>query len=79
MKQIAEDVCEVANNGWLYAGMQNTDIGLAPLVNFPVCPVTDGTESKMRPGLAEASGARPGRAGSHLGLSDWDSLGWAEF
>ena len=49
------------DDGWLYAGMQNTDIGLAPLVNFPVCPVTDGTESKIQPGPAKASGARPGR------------------
>jgi len=38
---IAEDTC----GRWLaYVGMQNTDIGLAPLVICPVCPVTDGTE-----------------------------------
>ena len=41
--------------GWLYAGMQNTDIVRAPLVNCPICPLTDGTEIKMRPGPARPS------------------------
>jgi len=50
-----------------YAGMHNTDTCLASLVICPVCPLTDGTEPKMRPGTAstgpaEAGGARPGRA-----------------
>jgi len=31
--------------GSVSAGMQNTDIGMA---NCPVCPVTKGTEPKMR-------------------------------
>jgi len=34
----------------VYAGMHNIDKGHACLVNCPVCPVTDGTEPKMRPG-----------------------------
>jgi len=42
--------------------MQNTDTGLASLVNCPICPVADGPEPKMRPDLAEAGGARPGGA-----------------
>jgi len=37
-------------DGWDYAGMQNTDIGLVPLMNRPVCPVTVGTQPKMRTG-----------------------------
>ena len=43
-----------------YAGMQNTEIGLAPLVICPICPVTDGTEPK-RP-----SPVKRGRAGLHF-------------
>jgi len=56
---------EVTCRRWLalYAGMQFTDVGLAPLVNCPVCPVTDdtdGTVSKMRPGPARPR-LEPGR------------------
>jgi len=38
-------------DGWLLASMQNIDMGgLARLVICPVCTVTDGTQSKLRPG-----------------------------
>jgi len=67
-----------ANDGWLYVGMQNTDIGLASLVNCPVCPVTDGRERKMRPGPAKAGGVWLGRA-TFIGLSGWVSVGRARF
>jgi len=43
------------DDGWPHASMQNTDMGLVPQVNCPVCPVTDntdGTEPKMQPGPA---------------------------
>jgi len=39
--------------GPIYAGTQNTDIGLAPLVNCPVCPVTDGIQTGHRQGFSE--------------------------
>ena len=45
--------------GPMPAGMQNIDIGLVRMVNCPVCPVTDGTESKMRPGRDQRSVAGP--------------------
>jgi len=68
-----------ADDGWGYAGMQNIDIGLAPLVNCPVCPVRDGTEPKMRLSPARPRPAEPGRAGPHVKhrLSGWVSLGRA--
>ena len=51
-----------ANDGSLNAGMQNTDIGLAPLVVVrPVCYVTDGTEPKMRSGPTAETGGGPDR------------------
>jgi len=56
-----------ADDGWLYDGMQNTDIGLAPLV--VVCPVhyvRDGTvwtQHKMRSGSSKPRPAESGRAG----------------
>ena len=34
-------------------------VGLAVLVICPVCPVTDGTEPKMRPGPARPRPAEP--------------------
>jgi len=37
--------------------MQNIDIGLAPLVNCPVCLVTDGTKPELWPSPAKASKA----------------------
>ena len=51
VKLLAEDTC----GRWLaYVGMQNIDIGLAPLLICSVCPVTDGTE-----GTALKMGTRP--------------------
>ena len=61
-----------ADDGWPYAGMQNTDIGLASLVNCSVCPVTDGTGQSLKCGrrspaephfrpIWAGSGFRPGR------------------
>jgi len=38
----------MTDDGWPYAGMQNADIGLAPLVICLVCLVIDGTKPKMR-------------------------------
>jgi len=66
---LAEDICELHLR--LYAGMQNTEIGLVPLVSCSVCPLTDGTEPKRRPGPVDAGVAWPGRAGPGriLGLS----------
>ena len=55
--------------------MQNTDGGLAPLVNCSVCSVADMPEPKIQRGLAEAGGAR--LAGLILGLSGQVSLGRA--
>jgi len=46
------------------SGMQNNNIGLAPLVNCPVCPVHYVTELQMRPGSArrgQRSLVGPGR------------------
>ena len=66
-----------ANDGWLYAGMQNTDIGLASLVNCPVCPVTVGENVKCGPArLRRWSLAGPCHI---LGLLGWVSLGRAGF
>ena len=48
-----------ADDGSAYAGMQNIDMGLAPLFTGPVCPVTDGIEPKMRPGPGRRSPAGP--------------------
>ena len=50
MESSEADLVISANDGWLYGGMHNTDIGLAALVNCPVCPATDATEPKMQPG-----------------------------
>ena len=50
------------DDGWPYADMQNIDIGLASLANCPVCPVTDGTEPKMRPDPTLLRPAELGRA-----------------
>ena len=47
----------------LYAGIQNTDTGLATTVNCPLCPVTDDTEGtvpKMWPDPAGVFLPRPG-------------------
>jgi len=57
----------------------NTDISLALLVNYPVCPFTDGTdetEPKMWP-IARPSPAEPGRAGAHVGLAYLAGFLWA--
>ena len=53
-----------ANDGWLYVGMQNTDIGLASLVNCPVCPVTVGENVKCGP--AQLRPVEPGWAVPHF-------------
>ena len=74
-----------ADDGWGYAGMQNIDIGLAPLVVYSICAFTDGTEPKMRPGPssqrpAESGRAGPGRAGPHFRpIADWVLLAWLSF
>jgi len=64
----------------LFAGMQNTDTGLAPTINCRVCPVTDGTdgtEPVMWPAPStQRSAAGPG---SILGLLDQVCMGWAAF
>jgi len=60
-----------ADDGWLYAGMQRHSCIAAVLV---ICPVTVGTEPKMRPVPAEADGTRPG-SGRILSLSGRASLG----
>ena len=44
------------------AGPRNHNIGLAPTVKCPVCPVTDGTEPKRRFGR---TGFRPDRRDFH--------------
>jgi len=36
------------DDGWAYAGMQNADKGLAPVINCTICPVTEKTDPKMR-------------------------------
>jgi len=65
-----------ANDGWLCAGMQKTDIGLAPLVKCPVCPVTNGRGPKKRPDPARILGLSGrvslGRAGPGFRLDLYD-------
>jgi len=67
------------DDGWPYAVMQNTDIGLSAVVNRSVCPVkygTDGTEPRMQPGPAVAGAARPRRI---LRLSTGFLCAWPGF
>jgi len=77
MKLIVKDIC----GRWLtLCACTNTDISLALLVNYPVCPVTDGTdgtEPKMWPSTAEPGGALPGRDAFRPSLSGRVSLGQA--
>jgi len=50
-----------ADDGWTYAGMQNIDIGLAPLSRLS-SHRWERAKNVARPGPAEAGGAWPGRA-----------------
>jgi len=64
VKLTADDIWgRSSDDGWPYAIMQNTDMGLAPLVNCPVHP--GGTY-----GTAQNS-ARPRSGASRDGLTVW--------
>jgi len=64
------------DDGWIYAGMQNTDIGLAPLVVVCSSYRRDRAYDVARPGPTEAIGAEQGHI---LGLLGRVSPGPAEF
>jgi len=54
----------------LYAGIQNTDTGLATTVNCPICPVTDGTDGTVPTRMPNVIAALP-----NIGVSNAANFG----